>query len=831
MSPTSPSRPLPPMHLDSSSSVYPASSPSSSSSSSSSSKVCGLTAFAFYTRCVLLTTVVVIVGIGALMLALWATHHAPFASSGDAAPAQPAVYASTGGGDGGGGAPFNPPWNTTADYCLGYGTNDSTLCLLALMSTPGYLRVPVPNFTYYVALHVTFYVQPLVVGPGTYFDGQNCTFVNIAPTPYIYSDQVGWIEDPLGYKGRNFEWFCFMMYVASNSVIYNVTLVSPIPAQALTILNSAYNVRLAYMTITNIPGLFVNTTDSLQFSIKRNGINIADYAHDIEIDHCYLYNVGYGIIIDASYVYNVDIHDNVIANVSADGVCINSPAFGYEIGQVVNSNPNATLIPYYYIPYTSTNISVHDNSISWTGWSHYGTVYVNSNDESFGFGISVAGGWNISMQRNYLYSTTWQAVHIEAHAHYLTVADNVMDRVGGTGWWYGYINGVWASQVYWLNITGNTFRNIAASAVRIEPSPSLWCIPETGAGYSLPCVPLPGQEWHLRWVWITGNTFQSWGLDLGCHEFAVYVGGAAVQEVQTFLSNNTYNPVYANLNGSCNQNGYVFCNCAYNVSVNELSPPLTGCTGNVFTDTYCELTNPLSRSDALLAWWSSLSVQQPQQYIAPTTFNAQLWDVTQFGVQTWVDSTGSSYAATTPSSAAALAPVFTATTPGQPGLFFTPNSLLQAPSLWPTRSNYTLTVVVWPNSTLNGPILSTATRSSLSILNGSLYLLHNGVAASRPASIPVSVANPVVVTVSYSHSSQQVLYYVNGYAAGSATLATDNTDGGLSMGGGYVGWLFDVELYGAVMPSADVSTLAVYLYESLYCRLFVYLTNNQCAQT
>ena len=417
-----------------------------------------------------------------------------------------------------------------------------------------------PNFVYYVALHVSGSVQPLVFGPHTVFDGNNCTFYNIAPTPYLYTAQVGWIEDPLGYHERNFEWFCFMAYVSSYTTVYNVTLQSPIPAQALTVLNGAHDVRLAYLTIANLPALFVNTSDDTVSSIKRNAINIGDSCYDIEVDHCFLYNVGYAIIVDAWYVSNVHIHDNVIGNVSADGVCINTPAFGYELGQVSAGSTNES-VPYYDVPYAATNFSVHDNVIEWTGWSAYGTHVGNSLDQSFGFGISVAGGWNVSLVRNTLYSTTWQAVHVEAHSHYLTISDNTMDRVFGTGWWAGYINGVWASQVYWLTIRGNTFRNIPASAVRIEPTPSAWCVATTGPNNVPPCIAYPAPEWHPRYIFIDSNTFESWGTDLGCHEFAVYVGGAAVQQVQTFLTNNTYNPAYASLPGSCNQNGYIFCNC------------------------------------------------------------------------------------------------------------------------------------------------------------------------------------------------------------------------------------------------------------------------------
>ena len=729
---------------------------------------------------------------------------------------------------GGGTPPFNPPWNTTADYCLNYGTNDSTLCLLALMSTPGYIRVPIPNFVYYVALHVTFYVQPLVVGPGTYFDGQNCTFVNIAPTPYLYTEQVGWIEDPLGYKNRNYEWFLFMMYVASNSVVYNVTLNSPIPSQAMEVLNSAYNIRIAYVTIMDFPGLFVNTTDALEFSIKRNGINIADNAHDIEIDHCFIYNVGYAIIMDGGYISNVHIHDNVIANVSADGICINTPAFGYEYGQVVTGNANASQ-PYYWTPYQATNISIHDNQISWTGWSQYGLHFGNSLDESFGFGISLAGTWNVSIERNVLYSTTWQAVHLEAKCHYTQIVDNTMDLVFGTGWWAGYINGVWASQTYWTNMTGNTFRNIPSSAIRMEPTPSSWCVPYTGYGTASQCIPYNAPDWYSSYVWIVGNHFESWGTNLKCHEFAIYAGGAAIQRVETIIADNVYDPYWGNAPGSCNQNGYIFCNCGYNVSINDASPALTGCTGNQWTDEYCILSNPTPT--ALTAWWSSLNVLSPAQYRpGPVVFDAASWAVNViFPIASWVNSApGTTYTAV--QSSVAAQPRFTPSVPGQPGLYFLPGTTLNAPSIWPTQADYTLNLVFWPDAAASGIIVGNSAHS-FSLISGSFYLIHNGVATAVPCSTPLISSQPAVMTMTYQHSTQVVQYWVDGTFITNTTLSADNTDASLTIGGGYTGFIFDVQMYSGVQSAADIAANSQYMIFWIYCRLFVFVTGGNCANT
>ena len=121
-----------------------------------------------------------------------------------AAAQSPTAPAGGGGGGGGGdGAPTCTP-NTNVDYCLDYGTGDSSACLYTLLSTPGCLRVPVPNFVYYVQLHQGPRQAPLVVGPGTVFDGNNCTFYGNAPSPYYYDSQVGWYMSPAGNGGGNY---------------------------------------------------------------------------------------------------------------------------------------------------------------------------------------------------------------------------------------------------------------------------------------------------------------------------------------------------------------------------------------------------------------------------------------------------------------------------------------------------------------------------------------------------------------------------------------------------------------------------------------------------
>ena len=98
-----------------------------------------------------------------------------------------------------------PVPRTDVDYCLGYGLDDSTECLYTLLATPGYLKVPIPNFVYYVKLHyAVLYQVPLTVGPGTVFDGNNCTFYGNSDTPYYYDPVIGWYETSVHNGGANY---------------------------------------------------------------------------------------------------------------------------------------------------------------------------------------------------------------------------------------------------------------------------------------------------------------------------------------------------------------------------------------------------------------------------------------------------------------------------------------------------------------------------------------------------------------------------------------------------------------------------------------------------
>ena len=295
-----------------------------------------------------------------------------------------------------------------------------------------------------------------------------------------------------------------MMQVNSDTTVTNVTLVSSIPSQALTLGSNAANIRLLYLTILDMPA--VNMSDSGHPSIKRNGIDFGQNNSHVEIAYCRIMNVGYGIIMDHIYYDDVHIHHNFISNVSADGICLNTPAFGTENGQVTNPLPS----PYYSIGYTGMNLNIHDNVIAWTGWSTFGTYTGNSLDQSFGFGLSFAGGWNITIARNQILHTTWQAIHVEAHAHYMFVTDNVIDTVYNnpqTGYWQGYFNGIWFANSYYLTVTGNTFSNIPASAIRLEPVPTAYCVPGTGQSSGLPCIPYPPTDYFNQYIHITQNNF------------------------------------------------------------------------------------------------------------------------------------------------------------------------------------------------------------------------------------------------------------------------------------------------------------------------------------
>ena len=241
---------------------------------------------------------------------------------------------------------------------------------------------------------------------------------------------VSWCHSEFG--GNN-AWYNYMMSVDSNTVISNVTFNATIPTCGLMVIDNRHNVKLSYLSFLGVPRMFVN--ESTIDSIKNAAVTLGQNVSYVEVAYSYMYQVGCGVFIGSPYSNNVEIHHNNMQNISADGVGINTPAFGQEMGQY---NDTSVVIPYYDSPYNAVNISIHHNSIQWTGWSNFGAgiavqgfLFGNHFDRSYGFGISNSGGTNVSIDFNYLYQCSRNCIHVEGDARYTNVTNNVIDTVNG----------------------------------------------------------------------------------------------------------------------------------------------------------------------------------------------------------------------------------------------------------------------------------------------------------------------------------------------------------------------------------------------------------------
>ena len=686
-----------------------------------------------------------------------------------------------------------PVSNSSVDYCLGYGGADSSACLYLLMKTPGVLTVPVSNFVYYVNLHRDDGAQyPLFLGPNTVFNGNNCTFYLLPyTTAYSYDPSVGWYEGP---QKSNYGWYNFLMILFANSVLSNVTFYASIPTSGVSTNDGDSNIRMLYVTFSGLPAIFVNASSS--DSVKRSAINIGIAATNIEVGWCYFYNVGYAVILDNPYLANIEIHHNVIQNVTGDGVCINAPTFGEELGQFDVAQGTVS-VPYYWIPYAATNISIHHNNFSFTGFSSFGNGNGNFYSEAFGFGVSVAGGMNVTIDRNRFYRCTWQAMHVEAHSHYTFMTNNVVDGVEGKGnpfgYWLGTYTGVWFALSTVAVVSGNTFSNIPDAAVLLQNTAYDYCIPNTGPSTNLPCIPYPESEWYSQSIVVgPNNVFLGWGSDTpNTHAFAVSVNGDVLQSVNVSVFGNTYNP-----SGSTRSNSFVYCNCiSRSVVIKEPSIPLYGCSDQLMGDV-CDLVP--ANTNGLLGMWSAIAVASPERALTlPTQSYNSNFNLTTYPLPAWtgVNSAVVLIASSTP-------PLMTPCYTGMPGAAFaSPSQSMTGPSIWPTAASYSVVAILIPQSSSSGPIFG-----RLSIVGGQYCLVHAGVAACGP---PVVVNRPVLVVATYASGS--VSFYVNNTAATTATMSASNVDVSLVVGGGgFQGVLYDVELFSTALSASDVTGLVCF---------------------
>ena len=634
--------------------------------------------------------------------------------------------------------------DTGADYCLTFGTSDSFACMQALLSVPGVYEVPVPNFVYYMTYQAGGSQSPLIIGPDVQFYGNNCSFVNIQVSPYGYDPTFGWYEcgpssSPIHcppYQSSDFGWYSYMVYMESNTVISNVTIISSIPAQGLQVDYEASNVLVEYTRFPFLAALFENATNpyvesaDAYASVKRAAINFGGHNNNIELSHNYCFEVGYCIILDAFFISNVYIHDNVILNITADGICMNSPAFGNENGQI-NPDTGQIFVDYYDVPYAISNVWIENNVIHYTGYQRYtpSSPWIFNVDQSFGFGTSCAGCMNVTIINNDYFHNLWQNVHLESNSFWINVINNTMnwvDNNGAIGEWFGEENNLWmGGNVYQILVQGNTFMNANDTAISLITVPTGYCITRSGVNSVVPCVPIPAAVWFSAYVNITGNNFSSYGKAGGPQSGAMKVGGYFQQQAHINITGNVYNSAQWACNSQVGDtNKFIDCNCQGDPTlvISETnvgfctSPtsgitsvgPLTSCSGYNWGAGACALSE--STSVAPSAWWTivTLPPAQPQPVSAAQSlpFNPVTFDILSAPLPSWTDIAGSGYVLLASSVLPNYAPGIDADN-GVPGALFLPNTnaLSTSSAVWPTHSDYTIVLTLDMYSNANSIIL------------------------------------------------------------------------------------------------------------------------------
>ena len=709
-------------------------------------------------------------------------------------------------------------------------------CLRSIFSLSGTVIWPADGCVYNMSMvnpSDSSLSETILVGPGLYLDCRNCVITNVVPSIYQYVPPYGWVvctdgsnnavNCALGVSTWSYDKAIFT--VNEHTTMTNMTIRSAVPSQGVDIDGYANYVTLTHLTIGPLPAVFFNPTgasDPYTTSISspnRWAINIDTNAF-VEVGWCTIFNVGYGIIGDAPYTNNVNVHDNHITHTTADGICLNQPTYGDELGQL-QDGPG-----YYDAPYFVSNWTIANNYIANTGVFEAvlgSGVWQQVNSLSIGFCSSAAGGWNITWTGNTMINCSYQAIHLEANSAYIYIYNNVMDTIltdqNGHGNWLGYVNCIWVGNTYWLVISGNTMTRCYDSAVFITPVPTAYCVDNTGinlqsglsTGYR--CIPYPVPMQFSQEITITNNNFVSWGIQYGCHDFAVFLDNFAYQVINAVVSGNTYSSQWAQYDptssaggGSCQEsNRYVWCPCTpfLGITVNEPSISLSTCSSNQYT---CSLLDTTSGGSAEVMAFTANSIyvdSVADRSLAQTgQYNAVAWATTTYPLASWTDYSGT-HTATGPGATVMPGPW------GQPGVSLTGASLATSPaSSWPTSgASYSVALILLTTSaSATGPIFGRVQLAS----GGRIALVHGSTSALGPA-LPVNLGQLVLIT--YNGGNGAVTFYVNGtFTTSTASLSgATNSDGSANLGGGgFQGMVWHAQLWSAVLSSSDAQSLMAY---------------------
>ena len=362
-----------------------------------------------------------------------------------------------------------------SQFC--FGLTDATACLTQLfaISNGALLRVPIPNTMYYIS-------SVLVVPPYATFDGNGATFT------LLQNPEHGWYD--------------YMMCASTGSTILNLTLTAPYPSYGMCIESGATNVVIGDVRWYEVPGT------AIFFGSNIAGVTIRDSS---------FVQVGYGILMDASFIQNVTVERCYFNNNTADAIALNAPILD---SQMYSAFSRAWAV---------TGVAIINNTI---------LNIRNDADESQGFCISSAGGQALLIQGNFLSGCSWQGIHLEDTTANVRILNNTIDNVyGNTSLaWKGALDGVWMEYAMSVLIQGNAFSRIPSSAVVVVGLPRLCYVDEYSPSYVLDGITVPWPYQVTNDINITGNTFHDWGSDGQTSSYALQLGnnageGDAIQRV------------------------------------------------------------------------------------------------------------------------------------------------------------------------------------------------------------------------------------------------------------------------------------------------------------
>ena len=326
--------------------------------------------------------------------------------------------------------------------------------------------------------------------------------------------------------------------------------------------------------------------------------------------------LAFGVLLNNSGtdIYDVDVGDNRMVNISGDGVELNV----YQPGAYV----------------AARNIRIHDNYISVSAG--------NPADTSAGFCIGISGPAKVTVSGNNLHNCRVQGIHVESGTAQtqgsldVAIVGNQIDMTG-TG--AGALNdGIWAINCVYCTITGNVISGAANDGIELafdgtEQSMAVAVTGNTirqngGAGIRAAAASNRGDaRWNIAHNVITGNAGDG-----------IILGGSAVNinvTDNTIQGNTGYAARFENtLAGMTWRDNDISGNTAGDINIVSPAGPLllqngkVYFTANVPAGGNSAYTNTFNLGNAARGW---LTVRVFNTAAAPTSFVSTTYDLTWNG--------------------------------------------------------------------------------------------------------------------------------------------------------------------------------------------------------